>query len=143
MLLADVNVYLYAHRRESDRHDAYRAWLEARLRGPEPFGVSEQVLSAFVRIATHHRIYADPTSPEDALAFCDTVWASPAAMILRAGERHWAIFVALCRAVRARANVVPDAYLAALAIEHGATWVTLDSGFRRFPGLRVRRPLED
>ena len=93
MLLADVNVYLYAHRRESDRHIAYRAWLEERLAGPEPFGVSEQVLSSVVRIATHHRIYSDPTSPEQALAFCDVVRSSPAAVPVRPGERHWPIFV--------------------------------------------------
>lgn len=142
MLLADVSVYLYAHRRESTRHDAYRAWLEECLGGPEPFGVSEQVLSSVVRIATHHRIYADPTTPDDALAFCDVVRSAPAAVPVRSGERHWPIFTQLCRAVGARGNVVPDAYLAALAIEQGATWVTLDSGFSRFPGLRMRRPFD-
>ncbi|MGI8752543.1 MAG: type II toxin-antitoxin system VapC family toxin [Acidimicrobiales bacterium] len=143
MLLADVNVYLYAHRRESPHHLDYRRWLEECLGGPQPFGVSEQVLSSVVRIATHHRVYSDPTSPADALAFCDVVRLSPAAVPIRAGERHWSIFAQLCRAAGARGNVVPDAYLAALAIEHGATWVTLDSGFHRFPGLRVRRPFDE
>jgi toxin-antitoxin system PIN domain toxin len=142
VLLADVNVYLYARRRESARHEEYRAWLEERLTGPEPFGVSELVLSAFLRIVTNHRIYKDPTPPEAAIDFCETVLAAPAAVPVRPGARHWPIFVNLCRCVRARANLVPDAYLAALAIEHGATWVTVDHGFARFPGIRMLRPLD-
>ncbi len=142
MLLADVDIYLYARRVESKRHEEYHSWLEERLSGPEPFGVSELVLSAFVRIVTNHRIYREPTPPEAALAFCEAVLAAPAAVPVRPGARHWPIFIDLCRSVQARANQVPDAYLAALAIEHGATWVTVDQGFARFPGLRIKRPLE-
>lgn len=142
MLLADVNVFLYAHRRESPRHDEHRAWLQTALGGPEPFGVSESVLASFLRIVTNHRVYRDPTSPAEALDFCDAVLTAPAATPVRPGARHWSIFETLCRAVDARANVVPDAYLAALAIQHGATWVTTDAGFARFPGLHWRRPLE-
>lgn len=141
MLLADVNVYLFARRRESDRHDEYRAWLEERLSGPEPFGVSEMVLSSFLRIVTNHRVYKDPTPPEAAIEFCQAVLAAPATVPVRPGPRHWGIFADLCRTVRARANVVPDAYLAAMAIEQGATWVTVDQSFARFPGLRFQRPL--
>ena len=74
--------------------------------------------------------------------FCQIVLAAPAAVPLRPAARHWAIFVDLCTAVRARGNLVPDAYLAALAIEHGASWVTLDQGFARFPGLRMQRPFD-
>ncbi|MHB1526510.1 MAG: TA system VapC family ribonuclease toxin [Candidatus Dormibacteria bacterium] len=141
MLLADVNVYVYAHRRESDRHQEYRAWLEERLSGDEPFGVSELVLSSFVRIVTNHRVYREPTLPEAAIEFCEVVLAAPAAVPLRPGPSHWSIFAGLCRQLRARANSVPDAYLAAMAIEHGVTWVTLDAGFTRFPGLLVQKPL--
>ena len=142
MLLADVNLYLYARRRESQDHERYRAWLEERLSGPEPFGVSELVLSAFVRIVTNHRVYREPTSPEAALDFCDIVLSAPATVRLRPGPRHWSIFASLCHAVRARANAVPDAYLAALAIEHGATLVSMDRALARFPGLRVQHPLD-
>jgi toxin-antitoxin system PIN domain toxin len=141
MLLADVNVYVYAHRRESERHEEFRSWLEQRLTGMEPFGVSELVLSAFMRIVTNHRVYRDPSHPDAALGFCTTVLGAPAAVAIRPGERHWPIFAELCRATSARGNAVPDAYLAALTIEHGATWVTLDQGFARFPGLRMERPL--
>jgi len=141
MLLADVNVFLYAHRPESPRHDEHRSWLDAALGGMEPLGVSEAVLASFVRIATHGRVYREPTPTEVALTFCEAVLAAPAAVVLRPGPRHWQLFSSLVRTVGARGNLVPDAYLAALALEHGATWVTTDRGFARFPGLRWRPPL--
>lgn len=142
MQLPDVNVYIYAFRRESPHHDQHRRWLETALVGPEPLGVSELVLSSFLRIVTNHRVYKAATSPEQALAFCEAVRIAPSAVPVRPGDRHWSIFADLCSQVSARANVVPDTYLAALAIEHGATWITTDAGFARFPGLRWRRPLE-
>ncbi|HWH28043.1 MAG TPA: VapC toxin family PIN domain ribonuclease, partial [Mycobacteriales bacterium] len=87
MLLADVNVFLYAHRPESGRHEEFRGWLEAALVGPEPFGVSELVLSSFVRIATHHRVYREPTPPSLALEFCAAVLGAPAAVAVRPVRR--------------------------------------------------------
>lgn len=141
MLLADVNVYIYAHRPESPRAAEHRAWLSEALSGPEPFAVSESVLTSFVRIVTHHRIYRDPTPPSAALDFCTAVLSAPSALSVRPGPRHWAIFDRLCRELGARGNDVPDAALAALAVEQGATLVTTDAGFGRFPALRWRRPL--
>ena len=143
MLLADVNVFIYAHRPESPRSDEHRDWLERTLTGPEPFGVSELVLAAFTRIVTHHRVYRDPTPPGIAVDFCAAVLTAPSAVAVRPGQRHWGIFSALCSDVGARGNIVPDAYLAALAIETGATWVTADTGFARFPGLRWQRLLAE
>lgn len=143
MLLADVNVFIYAHRPESPRADDHRSWLTDALHGEEPFGVSELVLSAFVRIVTHHRVFREPTPPDVALRFCDAVLRAPAAVPVRSGPRHFEIFSRLCAAAGARGNLVPDAYLAALSIEHGATWVTTDAGFARFPGLRWRSPLTE
>lgn len=142
MLLADVNAYIYAHRPESPRTDEHRAWLEAALTGTEPFGVSELVLSSFLRVVTNHRVYKEPTPPATALAFCEAVLQAPSAVPVRPGARHWEIFAQLCAEIGARGNAVPDAYLAALALEHGATWVTTDRGFARFPGLRWRTPLD-
>jgi uncharacterized protein len=141
MLLADVNVFLYAHRPESARHDEYRGWLESALIGFEPFGVSELVLSSFLRIATHHRIYREPTPVPTALEFCRAVVEAPAAVQVRPGPDHWPLFTALVETAGARGNLVPDAYLAALALEHGATWVTTDRGFGRYPHLRWTTPL--
>ena len=142
MLLADVNAFIYAHRPESPRAAAHRDWLTQVLHGDEPFGVSEQVLSSFLRIVTNHRVYLEPTPVTTALAFCDAVLAAPSAVRVRPGSRHWGIFRQLCAEVGARGNLVPDAFLAAMAIEAGATWVTTDRGFARFPGLRWRTPLE-
>lgn len=142
VLLPDANLYLYARRRESPRHAEYHDWLERRLEGPEPVGISELVLSSFLRIVTNHRVYREPTPPEEALEFCRAILDAPAAVAVRPGPRHWQLFTSLCRTVRARGNLVPDAYLAALAIEQGATFLTLDSGFARFPGLRVAAALE-
>ena len=143
MLLADVNVFLYARRRESERHEEYRGWLEERLSGVEPFGVSELVLASFVRIVTNRRVYVEPTPLAAALEYCETVLQAPATLRVRPGTQHWSIFTDLCRQGQARRHLVPDAYLAALAVEQGATWVTTDRGFSRFPGLRVGHPLDD
>lgn len=141
MLIADVNVFLYAHRAESSRHEEYRDWLQGALTGVEPFGVSELVLSAFLRISTHHRVYLEPSPLEVALEFCQTVVEAPAAVRVRPGPDHWALFTTLVSKAGARGNLVPDAYLAALALEHGATWVTTDRGFARYPQLRWTEPL--
>lgn len=142
MLLPDLNVLIDAHRVDAARHTDHHRWLERARTGNEPLGISELVLSAFVRIVTHHRIFREPTPPAAALEFCGAVLASPAVVPVRPGQRHWEIFDELVRAVGGRGNTVPDAYLAALAIEHGATWITSDAGFARFPGLRWRRPLD-
>ncbi len=141
MLIADVNVFVSAHRAAAVEHPRAREWLAAHLNGREVFGVSELVLSAFVRIVTNHRAFPDSTEPSIAIEFCQSMRSAPATTIVGPGPRHWAIFADLVQVTQARANVVPDAYLAALAIENGATLVTRDRGFARFPGLRMLDPL--
>lgn len=140
MLLPDVNVLIHAHREQDEQHPAHRVWLTELVNGSSSFAVSELVLSAFVRIVTNTRVYQDPTPLREALAFVDDIVNSPACTRLRPGPRHLTIFTDLCRAVKVTGNVVPDAYHAALAIEHGCTWVTNDRGFARFPGLRWSTP---
>ena len=141
MLIADVNVFVSAHRLADVDNTTILAWLESRLDGPETFGISELVLSAFVRIVTNHRAFPNATPPDLAIDFCERVRVAPSATTVAPGPRHWGIFADLVRTTQARANVVPDAYLAALAIENGATFVTRDRGFARFPGLRMLDPL--
>ncbi|GAB3564749.1 type II toxin-antitoxin system VapC family toxin [Amycolatopsis endophytica] len=143
MLLVDVNVLVQAFRADLPRHDEFRAWLESRLVGAEPVAISELVLSGVVRLVTNHRVFREPSSPEKAFGFCEAVRQAPAAIAARPGPRHWDIFAGLCRSVGARANLVPDAYHAALAIELGATWVSDDLDFAKFPGLRWARPLAE
>jgi hypothetical protein len=112
------------------------------LEADEPFGVSELVLSGVVRIATHRRIFDPPSTTDEALEFCDQLRSQPNAVAVSPGPRHWAIFERLCRESGARGNLVPDAYLAALAIETGSALITTDGDFSRFKGLAVRHPLD-
>lgn len=142
MLLVDVNVLIYAIREDSVDHERYRNWTTDALTGDEPVGISELVLSGVIRLLTNHRVYREPSSTAQALQACRAIRSSPAAVPLRPGPRHWAIFDSLCTDVGAKANNVPDAYHAALAIENGATWITTDRSFARFPGLRWRLPFE-
>ncbi len=124
-------------------HPAYRGWLQDVVDSDEAFGVSDLVLSGFVRIVTHPRIFSPPESVESALEFADVLRARPNAVSISPGVRHWRIFERLCHETRARGNLVPDAYLAALAIESGSEWITTDRDYSRFPGLRWRHPLDD
>lgn len=143
MRCVDVNVLVYAHRREAERHGAYLSWLDEARRGPEPLGVIDVVLSGFVRVVTHPRVFVDPTPLATALAFAEAVRGAPAALVVTPGPRHWRLFTDLCSTTEVRGNLVPDAYLAATAIEAGATWVSADRGFSRFRALRLQHPLDD
>ena len=138
----DVNILVYAHRPEAERHSEYREWLDTVRADDEPLGLSDVVLSGFVRVVTHPKVFREPTPLAVALEFTDALRAAPAAMTVAPGPRHWLIFEQLCRSTEARANAVPDAFLAALAIEQGTTWYTCDRSFARYPGLRWEHPLD-
>ncbi|MGD9619264.1 MAG: type II toxin-antitoxin system VapC family toxin [Mycolicibacterium sp.] len=137
-----MNVLLYAFRRDSADHLQYAQWLQSAMTGPEPVGISELVLSGVMRLATNFRVYRQPSSTAEVLDYCAAVRSAPAAMPLRPGDRHWEIFSRLCRSVSATANDIPDAYHAALAVENGATWITNDRGYARYPDLQWRSPLD-
>jgi toxin-antitoxin system PIN domain toxin len=141
MLAPDVNVLVYAHRSELPEHAACRGWLEDLVNADAAFGLADLVLSGFLRIVTHPRVFGSPTAIGDALAVASSLREQPNRVPLEPGPRHWAIFERLCRESRARGNLVADAYLAALAIESGCEWVTTDRDFGSFPGLTVRNPL--
>lgn len=142
MVLTDVNVLVHAFRPDVEQHEAHRAFVSGLLGGDEAFGLSGIVLSGFLRIVTHPRIFAVPDPIEDALAFTETLRRSEQSLWIEPGPRHWEIFERLCREGNARGNLVPDAWLAALAIESGCEWVTTDRDYARFPGLRWRHPLD-
>jgi uncharacterized protein len=141
VILMDTNVLVSAHRAESDRHAEFRDWLAGIVNSPEPYAVADFALMGMIRIVTSRRIYRDPTPPEIALDFADRVRSQPHAMVVAPGVRFWPIFLDLRGVIGARGNLIPDAYLAALAMEHGCEFVTADSDFRNFPGLRSRHPL--
>jgi hypothetical protein len=141
MELPDVNVLIYAHREDAPEHDKYAAWLANLARGAAPFALSSVTLAGFLRIVTNPRIFQPATPMDVALAFCRQLIARPTAAFLQPGARHWAIMVDLISRADVRGAMVSDAYLAALAIEHGCQLVTTDSDFARFPTLRWRHPL--
>ena len=141
MLLPDVNVLVYAHRKDAEAHASYAAWLKRLAEGPEPFALSELVLVGFLRLVTNARAFREPTPPETALDFVDRLVARPGCRVVRPGERHFEIFRRLYVATRARGAFVADVQHAAVALEHGCEWVTCDGDFARIPGLRWRHPL--
>ncbi len=140
MVLIDVNILVYAHRQDVPNHSAWRRWLEGVMQSDEAYGMSDLVLSGFLRVVTHPRVFKTPTPMNQALAFARDVREQPNCLSIDPGARHWDIFTRLCRTAGARGNLVPDAYLAALAIESGCEWVTTDRDYSRFPGLRWRVP---
>jgi hypothetical protein len=142
MLLPDVNVLVYAHRRDAPDHERHLAWLEGTINGDEAYGLADLVLSGFLRVVTHPRVFSPPSSLDDALAFAEALRSRPNCVPVAPGPRHWGLFASLCRRAGAKGNLVPDAYLAALAIESGSEWITTERGFARFPGLRWRHPLD-
>ncbi len=141
MKLLDVNLLVAAHREDAPQHHAIRSWLESQLGKPPGIALSDLVLSGFVRVVTHPKVFKTPTPLETALEFAIDLRARSSVTIVRPGTGHWEIFLKLCRSADARGNLVPDAYHAALAIEYGFEWTTLDRGFARYPGLRWSCPL--
>ena len=133
----DVNVLVSAFREDAVHHERCRSWLVEALSGRERVGLSELVLGGVLRVSTHPRIFHPPTPSEAAVAFVDALLAQPGSTTLRPGDGHWRTFRGLAIALGLTGNRLPDAYHAALAIEHGCDWVTLDRGFSVYPGLRT------
>ena len=140
MRMLDVNVLVYAHRQDSPQHQPVLAWLENLINSDEAFALSELVLSGFLRIVTHPKIFNPPSSWDDAHQFVKQLRGHPHAVIVAPQNRHWAIFTKLCEQANAKGNLIPDAYHAALAIESGSEWITTDRDFSRFSGLRWSLP---
>jgi len=141
VILADVNVLVYAHREDLPQHDRYSSWLGEEIGSGRGYALCDASLMGFLRIVTNGRIFDEPTPLKLALQAIEDLRVQPGAIHLSPGARHWALFTHLCSAVGARGNDIPDAHLAALAIESGSELVTADRGFGRFPGLRWSCPV--
>ena len=102
--------------------------------------LSSVVLSGFLRIVTHPKIFKNPSLLEEAIAFCEIMRACPNLIFIEPSKRHWEIFCDLFSQVKPKGNGTPDIWLAALAIEHHCHWITLDKGFLKYPGLHVKSP---
>lgn len=143
MLCVDVNVLVDAFRPDAPSHEPVRAWLDAARNDSEPIALLPDVAAAFVRICTNRRIWRIPSPTADTLHFVSALAASPAVAWHRPGPRQWDLFMALVVDLNLSGDDVPDAYLAASALDLGSTLVTSDRGFTRFRALQVRWPRAD
>lgn len=142
MILLDVNVLVEAGHRDAVRHEATAAWLTDALGGDRPVGLADAVLVGALRVLTHRKVFSDPATPAAAWAFVDAVRRAPAARPVAPTEATWRRLGSLLETDDGvRGNVVPDAWLAALALSHGAAMGTRDRGFARFPGLSLVAPV--
>lgn len=141
-MILDANILLYAVDSESAHHEAAADWLTDALNGHTRVGLPVQTVSAFVRIATHPRVSANPLSHADALDLLEAWLAAPAAWVPPVGEATLTAYRILTSRRQVTADLVPDAMLAAVAIENGVPVVSADSDFARFPEVRWLNPLQ-
>lgn len=140
MLLLDVNVVLAVHRADHPAHANTRSWFESMIAASERFSVPALIWGSFLRLATNRRIFEVPTPRADAFDFIDAVRAQPAHLDVGPGPRHLELLRQVCDEADADGDLVPDAVIAALALEHGCTVVTLDRDFARFSSVEHLRP---
>ena len=141
MKLVDANVLLYALDETSPHHEQARPWLEEQLSGIETVGFAWAALLAVVRLVTNPRVFTDPLPVADAFDLVDGWLAQPNATVVHPTDRHPAVLRELLEPLGTAANLVSDAHLAALAIEHGAELWSADRDFARFPRVLWRNPL--
>ena len=142
MILVDANLLVYAHVSSFPEHDTARTWLDARLSGPTQVGLPWPSLLGFLRLVTNPRVFRRPEPIEKAWAQVAAWLDADVAWIPHPTDRHRDVLGALLAESRVHANLIPDAHLAALAVEHGLVLCSTDGDFARFPGLRWQNPLE-
>lgn len=143
MILVDANLLIYAVNKDLPEHKRARLWWEEALSGVDDVGLAWMSLMAFLRICTNARIFENPLSPEQALAFIDEWLDRPNVSMVVPGVGHWAILKNLMRQTGTAGNLTTDAHIAALALEHGCTVCSADNDFKRFPGVAHVNPLAD
>ncbi len=127
-------------RTDTAHHAVCKPWLDNIVSSDAQFGMSPLALSAVARITTNPRIFKQPSPVDEVFAYCDSLLNQPHCGIVRPGERHRTIFARLCIGTGTLGPRIADAWFAALAIEHGCTWITYDRDYARFPGLDWRQP---
>lgn len=140
-MLVDANILLYAVDESSPQHERCRPWLEEQLNGSRRVGLAWQCLVAFVRIATHPRALDHPLTPDAAMDHVEAWLAAPAAWIPLPTPAHASVLGELLRRHAVTGDLVPDAGLAALALEHGLTVCSADTDFARFTEVEWLNPL--
>jgi toxin-antitoxin system PIN domain toxin len=140
VILPDVNVLIYAFRKDAPYHEVCNSWLNAIVQTHARFGISALALAAVIRVTTDRRVYAMPSTPSEAFGFADFLLSQPHCVLVEPRERHWELFTRLCVETNTTGRRVTDAWYAALAIEWGCEWVTFDRDYTRFPGLKWQVP---
>jgi len=136
VLVLDVNVVLAAFRDDHTHHAVLRPWFVELLAGSEPFAVPVGVWGSFLRLTTSRRAFPVPTPLAEAFAFVQAVSAHPRHLRLEPGPQHLALLRAICEEGNATGELIPDAVIAAIAMEHGCAVASLDRDFARFPSIR-------
>ncbi len=141
MKAVDTNILVYAEVVSSPRHPVARQLLAGLAEGVEPWAIPWPCVYEFLRIITHPRVYHPPVPPERARRDLDAILASPTLHLLSEGERHRKVLDRMLRESGATGNLVFDAHIAALCVEHGVSpLITGDRDFLRFPSIAIENP---
>jgi toxin-antitoxin system PIN domain toxin len=138
--VVDANVLLYAVNEQAPQHVQARSWLDRTLSGGEAVGFAWVVILAFLRLSTNPSLFARPLALDEAVGVIEAWLAQPPAVVVQPTPRHLTLMHGLLEPVGTAANLVNDAHLAALALEHGAEVSSFDGDFARFAGVRWQRP---
>ena len=141
MILVDANILLYAEDSLSEHHETARIWWDSQLSGSDPVGLCWPVLGAFIRIGTNARLHQHPLTLKEAVERVQSWLNQPCVHLVLPTDQHWPCFQRMLRSGNAVGNLVSDAHLAALAVEHNCVLQSTDSDFSRFRGLKWKNPL--
>lgn len=141
MILVDANLLLYAEDSLSEFHERARVWWDEQLSGAGAVCLSWPVLAAFIRIGTNARLHRQPLTMTEAIARVQSWFDQPCVQVIHPTDQHWTIFQRMLQGGKALGNLVPDAHLAALALEHNCVLQTSDADFARFRGLKWNNPI--
>ncbi len=141
MNLVDANLLLYAEDSLSEQHEAARSWWDEQISGTAPVCLCWLVLTAFIRIGTNPRLHQRPLTLKEACTRVQSWFQQPCVRLIQPGKEHWSFFQKMLAEGNAVGNLVSDAHLAALALEHNCLLQSTDADFARFPGLKWNNPI--
>jgi uncharacterized protein len=141
MVIPDINLLIYAYNAAASLHERARRWWEELLSSDTPVGIPWVVPQGFIRLMTHRAVLRDPWPVAECTGRVDEWFAAPNVISLEPGPRHLMLLSTLLAAAGTGGNLVTDAHLAALAIEHNAELHSNDTDFARFSGLRLVNPI--
>ena len=141
MILVDANILLYGEDGFSEHHHVAWKWRDKQLSSPDPVALCWRALTTFVRLVANVRLHKRPLTLRESIERVQSWLEQPSIRILTRTEQHWGLFQQMLRAGNATGNLVSDAHLAALAMEHNSILASTDADFARFRGLRWRNPI--